>query len=112
MTINTYSVDNLPASGRLTGQLVDGITDVVATPGNPYARAAVISGLIGEICATVEWLHGTNTQHEELASLHRVLAEAQQHQTRMEASAAVPRDEMRIEGRRPGVNRPSSAEHP
>jgi hypothetical protein len=69
----------------LTSDLVDGIAEAVASPPDPHARSAAICSLVREIYETMEWLHGKDTSHVELASLRLVVAEAQRHQERMSA---------------------------
>ena len=71
------------AFDRLTGDLIDGIAEAVASPPDPSARADAISSLVREVYETMEWLHGAGVQNEELASLNRVLQEAQAHRQRM-----------------------------
>jgi hypothetical protein len=73
------------SSPDLTVDLIDGIAEAVASPPDPHARSAAICSLVREIYETMEWLHGTDVQHEELASLRQVVAAAQGHQQRMSA---------------------------
>jgi hypothetical protein len=72
-------------SPHLTVDLIDGIAEAVASPPDPHTRSAAICSLVREIYETMEWLHGTDTHHEELASLRQVVAAAQSHQQRMSA---------------------------
>ena len=69
----------------LSSDLIDGIAEAVASPPDPHARSAAICSLVREIYETMEWLHGSDTSHVELASLRQVVAEAQRHQERMSA---------------------------
>ncbi|MBA3528054.1 MAG: hypothetical protein H0T91_01825 [Propionibacteriaceae bacterium] len=46
-------------------------------------RSAVTSSLAYAMLETLQWLQSTDTDHEELASLALVVAEAQAHQSRM-----------------------------
>ena len=78
--------------GRLTGDLIDGIAEAVASPPDPSARADAISSLVREVYETMEWLHGAGVQNEELTSLSRLVTEAQAHQQRMSS--------LRVEGGR------------
>ncbi len=53
-------------------------------------RAAVISELVQEMCATVEWLHHSgpepdDSQADELTSIMRLSRAVQDHQRRMNA---------------------------
>ena len=68
---------------RLTGDLIDGIAEAVASPPDPSARADAIASLVREVYETMEWLHGAGVQNEELSSLSRLVNEAQAHQQRM-----------------------------
>jgi hypothetical protein len=65
--------------------LVDEISEAVASPPDAHARSAAISSLVREVYETMEWLHGADTENEELASLRRVVHAAQEHQKRMSA---------------------------
>jgi hypothetical protein len=69
--------------GDLRGDLIDGIAEAVASPPDPHARAAAISSVVQEVYETMEWLHGVGIENEELASLHRIVEEAQEHARRM-----------------------------
>lgn len=75
----------LSSSGfdQLSGDLIDGIAEAVASPPDPAARSTAICSLVREVYETLEWLHGAGVQNEELASLGRLLQEAQAHQQRM-----------------------------
>lgn len=70
---------------HLTGVLIDEISEAVVSPPDAHARSAAICSLIREVYESMEWLHGADAQNEELASLSRVVAEAQAHQQRMSA---------------------------
>jgi hypothetical protein len=63
--------------------LADGIAEAVACPPDPAARATAISSVVREIYESMLWLYGAEVQNEELASLQRVVAAAQDHQVRM-----------------------------
>ena len=45
-------------------------------------------GIAREIFATMTWRYAENADAEELASLHRVIAEAQAHLDRMRAASS------------------------
>jgi len=87
--VNTFSSNlQVPPSRSfdiLTSDLIDGIAEAVASPPDPHARSAAICSLVREVYETMEWLHGSDTSHVELASLRQVVAEAEQHQARMSA---------------------------
>jgi len=68
---------------RFHGELLDGIAEAVTLPPDPHARSAAIGFLIREMYECLDWLHGSRAHEDELQSLRRVVAEAQQHQERM-----------------------------
>jgi hypothetical protein len=70
---------------HLSAELVDEITEILL---DPDTRPAAICRLVGAICETVEWLHGSGAADDEIVSLRRVVAEAQRHQERMVAAQA------------------------
>ena len=86
------SVSNgIPGSrGLLAGELIDSLIEAVVLPTDPLARSAVISELLHELFAAVDWLHGTATLPddsvaEETASLRQLVVAAQDHERRMRA---------------------------
>ncbi len=84
--ISGRSASTIPSPTMFSDQLIDGIAEAVVWSADPTARSTAISSLIGEIYATIDWLHGSNGQHEELDSLRRVVAEVHQHRARMSAA--------------------------
>ena len=77
----------------ISGELVDLLIESVVLPRNPVDRAAVISNILGELYAAIEWLHGTeltlsDSASAELASVRQLVAAGQEHQQRMKTSAA------------------------
>ena len=79
------------ANGIVRGELLDAFIEMVVHARGPAARAAVISELVREMCATVEWLHlgGSecdDSQVDELTSITRLSRAAQDHQRQMSAS--------------------------
>jgi hypothetical protein len=71
----------------LSTSLTDQLSEAVACPPDPHTRSVAIAGLIAEVFETVRWLHGSEPDREELASLYRVLAEAYAHRSRMSTRA-------------------------
>jgi hypothetical protein len=67
----------------LPNELIDGIGEAVASPGDSFARSAAIYQIVLEIFRTMEWVHCADGQDEELSSLRGLVAEAQAHQVRM-----------------------------
>ena len=72
-----------PSHDTLPGALIDQLAEAVTLPPDPRARAVAIARLTAEIFEIVRWLHGSDPDSEELASLYRVLAEAYAHRSRM-----------------------------
>jgi hypothetical protein len=68
-------------------ELLDALVEAVVFSPDPQARSAVIRSLVREMCAAVEWLHGSATLDDvadvELASIGRLAAVAQDHHWRM-----------------------------
>ena len=75
----------LSSTITLTADVIDAVSEVVAAPPNPAARATVIADLVTEMYATVQWRLGDINADDELASLERVVAEVQAHLDRMSA---------------------------
>jgi len=73
----------------VSGGLVDSLTNAVLAPQDALARAARICNLVDEMCAAVEWLHGSTLSDAadiELSSLRQLAAAAHGHQLRMRLS--------------------------
>ena len=70
----------------LTADVIDAVSEAVAAPPTPAARAIVIAGLVTEMYASVQWRLGAVSSDAELASLDQVLTEAQAHLSRMSAN--------------------------
>jgi hypothetical protein len=75
-------------SGSIRGEMLDSLIEVVMHARGPAARAAVISELVQEMCATVEWLHDSgpgldDPDADELISTMQLSRAAQDHQRRM-----------------------------
>ena len=90
MTTDSIKSSRADANEILRGELLDAFTEVVVHARGPAARAAVISELIQEMCATVEWLHRSvserdDSQADELSSITRLAGAAQDHQRQMNA---------------------------
>jgi len=66
----------------LTAELVDAITEAVAKPDDPCARASVIVSLLGEVDEALGWRHAF-ADNEERFSVAKVLDEAANHRLRM-----------------------------
>lgn len=77
---SSSSRDSLP------GGLVDQLAETVLHRSDPHARSVAIADLAAEIFETIRWVHGSDPDHEELASLYRILAEAYAHRSRMAAA--------------------------
>ena len=80
----------------VSGEVIDALIEAVVLPPDPQARAVVISSLIGEMCAAVEWLHGSDTTpadraDDERASIRRLAAAAHDHRQRMSVVASSDR---------------------
>jgi hypothetical protein len=82
---NRPGVGTSPSYGTLPGALIDQLAESVTLPPDSPTRSVTIAALIVEVFETVRWLHGSDPDHEELASLYRVVAEAYAHRARMAA---------------------------
>jgi hypothetical protein len=91
MTTDSASVGSTGSQIQLAGELLDALVEAVMHWPDARVRSAVISSLVQEMCAAVEWLHGSdalnNAADQELVSLRRVVAAAQDHQERMRSPA-------------------------
>jgi len=67
----------------LPAEVIDGIAERIVLSAEPSDRAAVISGLVAEMYATVAWRQGTDEDDAELISLHRLVVEPEAHHCRM-----------------------------
>lgn len=74
---------------ELSGALIDQLAETVTLYADSHSRSLVIAALTAEVFETVRWMQGSEPEHEELASLYRVLAEAYAHRSRMAARAVV-----------------------
>lgn len=70
----------------LTTDVIDAVSEAVAAPPTPAARAAVIASLVTEMFATVQWRLGAVSSDDELASLTQVITEVDAHLNRMSES--------------------------
>ena len=82
------------AGALISGELVDLLVESVVLPTGSVNRAAVIGNILGELCAAIEWLHGTELTLDaaaglELASLRQLMDAGDDHQRRMKSLAAV-----------------------
>ena len=69
----------------LTADVIDAVSEAVAAPPTPAARAAVIADLVTEMYATVQWRLGDVNADDELGSLQQVVTEVAAHVERMSA---------------------------
>jgi len=67
----------------LRAEVADAVSEAVAAPPTPAARAAAIAYLIGEMYEAVQWRVGAEGSGDELASLGQVVAAVQAHVDRM-----------------------------
>ena len=79
------SVQNTSLVTALPATLIDVLDDVVASPPDPHARSLAIWRITEEILETLQWLHGFDSDHAELASVRRLVEEARAHQDRMQS---------------------------
>jgi hypothetical protein len=86
---NRRSASSSPSFDTLPGALIDQLAEAVMFPPDPHARSVAIARLAAEIFETIRWLHGSDPDNDELASLYRVLAEAYAHRARMAARTVV-----------------------
>jgi hypothetical protein len=69
----------------LPATLLDVLDEAVASPPDPHARSLAIWRITEEILETLQWLHGFDSDHAELASVRRLVEEARAHQDRMQS---------------------------
>jgi hypothetical protein len=67
-------------------EVIDGIAERIVLSAERADRAAVISGLVAEMYATVAWRQEIGEDDAELVSLRRLVEEAQAHHCRMIAA--------------------------
>ena len=75
-----------PIAAMFPAEVIDGIAERIVLSAGPADRAAVISGLVAEVYATVVWRQGAGEDDAELVSLRRLVEEAQAHHCRMIAA--------------------------
>ena len=71
------------------GELIDAITDGVASRTGAVERADMVSGFVQEILEAVAWRCAIYVDTEELESLRRIVDEAEAHRDRMSSRSAV-----------------------
>jgi alkylhydroperoxidase family enzyme len=69
---------------QLSAELIDGITEAVASPTDARVRADVISDLIHEVDEAVKWRNERHPGGEEEQSLATLTAAAAVHRHRMD----------------------------
>ena len=95
MSTLSRAVPSAPTRGQALNKVLDLLPEMVVLTTDPADRAELISGLLGELCAAIEWLHQPEvaTCHEaysrEVASLRRLMAGAYAHQRRMQIRGPV-----------------------
>jgi len=70
----------------VSGEVIDGLTDGVASRPDAVARAAVLAGIVAEIVESVTWRCADTVDAEERDSLRRLVEEAEAHRHRMLSS--------------------------
>jgi hypothetical protein len=70
----------------LPAEVIDGFATLIATSGDPVARANVAVSLLEEVYATVEWLDDLVVCPHELLSLRQVVGAVLAHRDRMAAA--------------------------
>lgn len=73
-------------SCELRAELVDAVTEAVATPDDPFLRALTIRAILAHVAEAVAWRQGINSQDDEQQSLATLLTAAEQHLQRMRES--------------------------
>jgi hypothetical protein len=98
----TESVAGSSAGSQVVvpAELLDALVEVVVVSPDPSARSAVIRRLVHELCATVQWLHGSDITFDdaadiELASISQLAAAAQDHHWRMSLLGGVVESDTR-----------------
>ena len=86
------SADGTPALAEsladclLPGEVLDALSGQGSAGTDRVARANVVTGIVRELVETVGWRYAEHADAEELASLHRLLAEAEAHRDRMQSN--------------------------
>ena len=70
------------------GEVIDAITDGVASRACAVERADMVSGVVQEILEAVAWRCAIDVDTEELESLRRIVDEAEAHRDRMSSRSA------------------------
>ena len=99
MTATPDTDNSSPSPVQIDGGLIDALIEAVVLPPDGRSRAAVIFGVVQEMCAAVEWLHDPedgvcegstpadcahgNREDDELLGLGQVAAAAREHCQRM-----------------------------
>ena len=91
MSAVSTSIRFADSDSLLPGELIDSLIEAVVLPPDALARVARVCNLVDELCAAVEWLHGSETTLSdtaaiELSSLRQLVVAAQDHQRRMRTS--------------------------
>ena len=53
----------------LSGELIDSLIEAVVLPPDALARAVRVCNLVDELCAAVDWLHGSETTLSDAAGI-------------------------------------------
>jgi hypothetical protein len=69
---------------QLSAELIDGITEAVASPTDPRSRAEVIADLVHEVDEAVKWRNERHPGGEEEQSLAALVEAAAVHRHRMD----------------------------
>ena len=87
------TIDSTPAQRAsdwdclLPGEVMDALADGAAAGADRVARAEAMNNTVREIFETLAWRYAENPDADELASMRRVIAEAQAHLDRMQAQS-------------------------
>ncbi len=74
-------------SYALRAELVDEVTEAVATPDNPLLRAIAIRAILSHVAEAVTWRQGIDSDDDEQQSLAALTTAAEQHLQRMRETA-------------------------
>jgi hypothetical protein len=77
----------------VSGEVIDGLTDGVASRDDAVARAGVVVGIVLEMLEAVQWRCADRAESGELESLRRLVQAAEAHRERMRSThdlVAVP----------------------
>ena len=91
MTAVTTSISVPDSDSLLSGELIDLLIEAVVLPPDALVRAERVCNLVDELCAALEWMHGSETTLSdtagiELSSLRQLVTAAQDHQRRIRTS--------------------------